>query len=92
LGTFVVNLAGCLVIGVLLGLSLREGYFSAETRLFLFTGIVGGFTTFSAFELETFMLLRSGEFLVAGGNVLFSVAAGLLALWVGFEFVSRFSG
>jgi CrcB protein len=92
LGTFVVNMVGCLVIGILLGLSIKEGYFSTETRLFLFTGIVGGFTTFSAFELETFMLLRSGEFLVAGGNVLLSVAAGLLSLWAGFAFVSRFHG
>jgi CrcB protein len=91
LGTFAVNMVGCLVIGLLLGLSMKEGYFSTETRLFLFTGIVGGFTTFSAFELETFMLLRSGEFLVAGGNVLLSVSAGLLSLWAGFACVSRFS-
>ena len=92
LGTFVVNMVGCLVIGGLLGLSIKEGYFSMETRLFLFTGIVGGFTTFSAFELETFMLLRNGDFLVAGGNVLLSVSAGLLSLWAGFAFVSKFSG
>ena len=91
LGTFAVNMVGCLVIGLLLGVSMKEGYFSTETRLFLFTGIVGGFTTFSAFELETFMLLRSGEFLVAGGNVLLSVSAGLLSLWAGFACVSRFS-
>jgi CrcB protein len=91
LGTFAVNMVGCLLIGLLLGLSMKEGYFSTETRLFLFTGIVGGFTTFSAFELETFMLLRSGEFLVAGGNVLLSVSAGLLSLWAGFACVSRFS-
>ena len=84
LGTFVVNMVGCLVIGVLLGLSIKEGYFSVETRLFLFTGLVGGFTTFSAFELETFLLLRNGEFFVAGGNVLLSVTAGLLSLWMGF--------
>jgi len=92
LGTFVVNIVGCLAIGVLLGLSVKEGFFSVETRLFLFTGIIGGFTTFSAFELETFMLLRSGEFLAAGGNVLLSVTAGLLSLWAGFTLVSRFGG
>lgn len=87
LGTFVVNVAGCFVIGVLAGLAIKHHVFSAETRLLLFTGVLGGFTTFSAFGLETFYLLRRAEFLVAGSYVLLSVAVGLLVLWIGFSAV-----
>ncbi|GMW06640.1 MAG: putative fluoride ion transporter CrcB [Nevskiales bacterium] len=87
LGTFLVNVFGCLLIGVLAGLTVKEDFFSPETRLFLFVGILGGFTTFSAFGLETFYLLRRAELLVAGGYVLLSIAVGLLALWLGFSAV-----
>lgn len=85
IGTFVVNVLGCLVIGCLAGLNERSGVFSADVRVFLFTGIVGGFTTFSAFGLETFSLLKRHEILVAGSYVGLSVTVGLLALWFGFS-------
>ena len=85
LGTFVVNLAGCLVAGVLAGLAERwPGWLTADLRLLLFVGVLGGFTTFSAFGLETAQLLRRGEWLVAsgyvGGRVLLGLAAVLLGL------------
>jgi CrcB protein len=82
-GTFTVNVAGCLLAGVLAGLAEKHELLSADARLLLFTGLLGGFTTFSAFGLETMYLLRKGELLVAGSNVALSVAAGLLALWLG---------
>jgi CrcB protein len=82
-GTFAVNVAGCLLAGVLAGLAEKHELFTSEARLLLFTGLLGGFTTFSAFGLETMYLLRKGEVLVAGSNVVLSVAAGLLALWLG---------
>ena len=85
LGTFLVNVLGCLVIGILAGLAVKDDFFSSEARLFLFTGIIGGFTTFSAFGLETIYLLRRTEFLVAGSYVLLSIAVGLFALWLGFS-------
>jgi CrcB protein len=88
LGTFLVNVIGCLAVGVLGGLVVKHDFFSAETRLFLFAGVAGGFTTFSAFGLETFYLLRRHEALVAGGYVFASVAVGLLVLWLGFLAVS----
>lgn len=91
-GTFVVNAIGCFVIGVLAGFSVKEDFFSAETRIFLFTGIMGGFTTFSAFGLETFYLLRRGEFLTAGSNIVLSVIVGLIALWIGFVCVPHSGG
>lgn len=84
-GTFIVNVAGCLMIGLLAGMAAKYDAFSADARLFLFTGVLGGFTTFSAFGLETYFLLRKGELLVAGANVLLSVVVGLLVLWLGFS-------
>jgi len=56
LSTFTVNVVGCLVAGILAGLIERHDMFSAETRILLFTGFLGGFTTFSAFGLQTFHL------------------------------------
>ena len=82
-GTFAVNVLGCLAAGVLAGLAERHDLLSPEARLLLFTGVLGGFTTFSAFGLETMFLLRRGETWIAGANVLGSVVAGLLALWLG---------
>jgi CrcB protein len=82
-GTFAVNVTGCLLAGLLAGLAEKHELFSADARLLLFTGLLGGFTTFSAFGLETVYLLRKGELLVAGSNIALSVAAGLLALWLG---------
>ena len=84
LGTFLVNAAGCLAVGFLGGLVVKHDFFSPDMRLLLFTGIAGGFTTFSALGLETFYLLRRQEFLVAGGYVAATVFAGLLLLWLGF--------
>jgi CrcB protein len=73
---------------LLAGLAEKHDLFSADTRIFLFTGILGGFTTFSAFGLETMFLLRRGELLVAGTNVVLSVIAGLFALWIGWGVAS----
>jgi fluoride exporter len=83
IGTFVVNVLGCLVAGILAALAERHEFFNADTRLLLFTGVLGGFTTFSAFGLETMFLLKRGEWLVAGSNIVLSVILGLAALWFG---------
>jgi CrcB protein len=88
LGTFLVNVIGCLAVGVLGGLVVKHDFFSPEARLFLFTGVAGGFTTFSALGLETFYLLRRHEVLVAGGYVIASIAVGMLVLWLGFMAIS----
>ena len=82
-GTFVVNVLGCLVAGILAGLVERHNLFSPDTRLLLFTGFLGGFTTFSAFGVETVFLLRRGEVWVALAYVLSSVACGTALLWLG---------
>ena len=88
LGTFVVNVLGCLCVGLLAGLAVKEDFFSADARLLLFTGLMGGFTTFSAFGLETFYLLRRGEYLIAGSNMVLSMALGMLALFAGYQLIA----
>lgn len=87
IGTFLVNVFGCLSVGLLAGLVVKHDLLSADARVFLFTGIAGGFTTFSALGLETFYLLRRGESLMAGAYVAASVICGLLVLWIGFTAV-----
>jgi fluoride exporter len=82
-GTFAVNVLGCLAAGLLAGLAEKHELLSPHTRLLLFTGVLGGFTTFSAFGLETVFLIRRGDWLVATSNVFLSVLAGLVALWLG---------
>jgi CrcB protein len=89
LGTFVVNALGCLVAGVIAGAVERLGMFSPDTRVFLFSGLLGGFTTFSAFSLETLFLLRRGETMVALGYVVLSVLCGVAALWLGLMMIPR---
>jgi len=83
LSTFIVNVAGCLAAGLLAGMVVKLDMFSAGARLFLFTGLLGGFTTFSAFGVETIYLLRRGEVAMAGAYVLLSVAAGIAGVWLG---------
>ena len=83
-GTFAVNVLGCLAVGLLGGLVVKHDMLSPDARVFLFTGIAGGFTTFSAFGLETFYLIRRGEVGTAAAYVALSVVVGLLLLALGF--------
>ncbi len=83
IGTIIVNILGCLVIGVLAGVSDARGLIGPEARAFLFTGLLGGFTTFSAFALEAVNSSRSGAWMTAATNVAVSVVFGLMAVWLG---------
>ena len=80
--TFAVNCIGCLLIGLLTG-ALSRSHAPEPVRLFLVTGILGGFTTFSAFGLESVALLRRGETNLALLYILGSVALGVVAVWLG---------
>jgi CrcB protein len=85
-GTLGVNIIGCFLIGIVFGLSDR-GNISLEWRLFLATGILGGFTTFSAFSNETVSLLRDGQVWHAFSYVGCSVIIGLLATFSGISLI-----
>ena len=86
LGTTVINVTGSLVLGLLVGLALN-GAISAEWRLVLGTGLMGGYTTFSTASVETVRLLQSRRFAAALGNglgmLVVSVLAASFGLWIG---------
>jgi CrcB protein len=89
LPTFLVNVLGCLVAGLLAGFAVKQDWFSEQHRLFLFTGILGGFTTFSAFGVETVHLLREGHVGIAALYVGLSVIVGIGALWLAMLIAGR---
>lgn len=82
-GTIVVNLTGCLLLGLLAGVLESRPHLNPTWRAFGAVGVLGAFTTFSTFENETLALLQRGELTAALTNVGLSVAAGLVAVWVG---------
>jgi CrcB protein len=87
-GTLVVNVTGCLGIGFLAGLAESRQVFNPEARLFVFIGVLGGFTTFSTFAYETSAFLDDGQIIAASLNVGLHVILGLVAVWLG-GFLSR---
>jgi CrcB protein len=82
-GTFLVNVSGCFAIGFLYHLSESRGFLTEAGRAFLLVGLLGGYTTFSAFGNESFILMKSRESLLALVNVAGQVTVGLAAVWLG---------
>ncbi len=85
LGTLTVNVLGCLLIGILGAFFGGPHLVRQEYRLLLMIGVLGGFTTFSTFGLETVTLINAGQFTQAGLNVLLSNGLGLLAVLLGYR-------
>jgi CrcB protein len=83
IGTIIVNLTGCFVIGLLSQLAESRSAFSDLTRALVMAGILGGYTTFSTFGNESISLFRSGELLLGSVNVIAQVLGGLLLVWAG---------
>ncbi|MEM9649012.1 MAG: fluoride efflux transporter CrcB [Bacteroidota bacterium] len=83
LGTFLVNIAGCLLIGIILGLSSKNNLLSPNSTLFLATGFCGGFTTFSAFAFEKHSFLKNSELFNFSIYTFASIAVGILAVALG---------
>jgi len=88
-GTFTVNIIGCFLIGVTLGCTAKNN-FDSTWQLFLTTGILGGFTTFSAFSLETVALMREGQLGLAFGYVALSLLFGFAGTFAGFSLAKLF--
>jgi CrcB protein len=82
-GTFIVNVSGCLVMGIVTTLLTERLVVHPNWRFLVPIGFIGAYTTFSTFELETFRAVADGAWFVGGMNIVGSVLAGYLALWVG---------
>lgn len=82
-GTIVVNVTGCLLLGLFIGILATRPQLSPAWRAFTAVGVLGAFTTFSTFEHETLVLLQRGDAGSAVGNVAISLIAGLAAVWMG---------
>jgi fluoride exporter len=84
-GTIVINVTGSFIIGFFATLTGPDGRIFAPTdvRQFVMIGICGGYTTFSSFSLQTLNLMNDGEWLYAGANIVLSVVACIIAVWVG---------
>ena len=84
-GTFAVNATGCFLIGVIATLADERAWISPSARLLLVTGLLGGFTTFSSFGMETWQLAADGRPWLALANAAGSVAVGLVAVAAGIQ-------
>ena len=84
-GTIIVNITGCFIIGFIFTISSTEGrvFLSQLTRQFIMIGILGGYTTFSSFSLQTLTLAENGQWWGAVANVLLSVVLCLVGVWLG---------
>ncbi len=84
-GTFIVNVSGSFIIGLFATLTAPDGKFlvGGNTRQFVMTGVLGGFTTYSSFSLQTLTLAQDGEWLRAGANATGTFIACFVAVWLG---------
>ena len=89
-GTLAVNAIGCLVIGLIVGFWEAHHPLTPEAQAFLIVGVLGGFTTFSAFGIETVRLLRDGAYLAGSLNVFLQLGIGLTAVAVGLRIGQAF--
>lgn len=83
IGTLAVNILGCFLIGLLHGLAESRNILGTDTRIFLFIGVLGGFTTYSTFGFESLALLKDGAIFKASANIIIHVFVGLAAVWLG---------
>ena len=86
--TFSINVLGSFIIGLVIAFSLKNTAFETNWKLFLATGICGGFTTFSAFSLENILMIQQGKFLYSLIYIAGSILLGLIATWMGFVLIN----
>ncbi len=87
--TLFINITGSFILGLIMALSMKDGAMKDASRLFLATGVCGGFTTFSSFSFENLELLQQGKVSLAFIYIILSVSAGLLAAWLGFKIIHQ---
>lgn len=87
--TLLINIAGSLLIGLVLGFALKDIHFENNWKVFLATGVCGGFTTFSAFSLENFQMLQQGKYFLSIIYIIASLIAGIIATWVGYKIATN---
>ena len=92
LGTLIVNVIGCFLIGCLTAAFDRPTIIREEYRIAVLVGLLGGFTTFSTFALETLTLTNDRQFVGAATNILASVVVALAAVWFGHRLVEKLMG
>lgn len=90
LGTFMINVLGCFLIGIFYALSEKGNILTPQWRLFLITGLCGGFTTFSTFAYENVTLLRTNNFLYTGLYISGSIILGITAVYLGILLIKLF--
>jgi len=88
LATFTVNIMGSFLIGAVMALGLKNETFAGNWKLFLATGICGGFTTFSAFSLENITLLHNGKYSIALIYITLSIVLGITAAFLGYKIIT----
>ena len=89
LNTFLINILGCLCIGFILALGEKPNVLSNDLKLFLATGICGGFTTFSTFSAENYLLLKSGNYVSAALYIFTSITVCIIATFIGFKIINN---
>jgi fluoride exporter len=82
-GTFVINVTASFLIGFIMTVLAERTHLNPSWRYLLVIGFLGGYSTFSSFEYETFRVFEDGEFLIAAMNIALSVGVGFLAVWIG---------
>lgn len=91
-GTFLVNITGCFLFGLIAGAGEAWGVVGPLTRTFMLVGVLGGYTTFSSFAFETVQLMRAGQMSSAIGNIVGQVTLGLLSFWAASAMVQAIAG
>src|SRR4051812_34665347 len=89
IGTITVNLIGCFVIGIVVHVAERQLLLDPDLRSAILVGLLGGFTTFSSYAVQTFNLWVAGRFALAAANLMISSVGGLLLVWAGYAVAGR---